>query len=47
MENLTPNIFVDNMNETIAFYEQLGFKTIMTVPDDGTDLIWAMMNMAT
>lgn len=44
MENLTPNIFVDNMNETIAFYRQWGFKTIMTVPDDGTDLVWAMMN---
>jgi len=27
MEALTPNIFVKDINETIQFYEQLGFKT--------------------
>ena len=30
------------MNETIKFYELLGFKIIMKVPEQG-DLVWAMM----
>ena len=42
MESLTPNIFVRDMNATIAFYKQLGFETIMTVPEKG-DYDWAMM----
>jgi len=42
METLSPNIFVNNINETIAFYRQLGFELITTVPDQG-DYIWAMM----
>ncbi|WP_295799676.1 VOC family protein [Mucilaginibacter sp.] len=43
MENLTPNIFVESMVETIAFYQSIGFTLTMTVPEDGGDLIWAMM----
>lgn len=43
MESLSPNIFVKNMHETIAFYQLLGFRLIMTVPEDGSDFIWAMM----
>ena|ERR1700744_2107056 len=43
MDGLSPNIFVDNMNETIAFYKVLGFQQVMTVPDDGSDYIWAMV----
>jgi len=43
METLSPNIFVNNMAETIAFYQTLGFKTTMTVPDTGTDFVWVMM----
>lgn len=43
MENLTPNIFVESMDETIAFYKSIGFNLTMTVPEDGGDLIWAMM----
>jgi uncharacterized glyoxalase superfamily protein PhnB len=42
MDTLSPNIFVNDINETISFYEQLGFKTITTVPDQG-DIVWAMM----
>lgn len=42
MDSLAPNIFVKDMNATIAFYEQLGFKTIMSVPEKG-DYDWAMM----
>jgi len=43
MESLAPNIFVYNMNETIAFYKKLGFAVVMTVPEEG-DLVWAMMS---
>jgi len=43
MESLSPNIFVHNMAETIAFYETLGFKKTMTVPEEGDNLVWAMM----
>ncbi len=42
MESLAPNIFVKDINATITFYQQLGFKIIMTVPEKG-DYDWAMM----
>ena len=42
MESLAPNIFVNDMNATIAFYKQLGFETTMTVPEKG-DYDWVMM----
>lgn len=42
MESLSPNIFVKDMNATIAFYRQLGFETIMSVPETG-EYDWAMM----
>ncbi len=42
MESITPNIFVNNINETVKFYEHLEFKLTMRVPDEG-DLVWAMM----
>jgi uncharacterized glyoxalase superfamily protein PhnB len=43
MDSLAPNIFTGNMNDTLAFYKQLGFETVMSMPDNGEDLIWAMM----
>ena len=43
MESLSPNIFVNNMAETIAFYQTLGFKTTMSVPESGPDFVWVMM----
>lgn len=42
MESISPNIFVKDINETIKFYQSIGFKTVMTVPEEG-DLVWAMM----
>lgn len=42
MESLSPNIFVKDMNASIAFYKQLGFEVIMSVPEKG-ELDWAMM----
>jgi len=43
MESLSPNIFTHDMKATIAFYELLGFKTTMSVPETGDDPVWAMM----
>ena len=43
MESLSPNIFVDSMDETILFYKSLGFQLVMTVPETGDNLVWAMM----
>jgi uncharacterized glyoxalase superfamily protein PhnB len=43
MESLSPNIFVGNMSETIEFYKMLGFNVTMSVPENGDDLVWAMM----
>jgi uncharacterized glyoxalase superfamily protein PhnB len=42
MESLAPNIFVRDMNATITFYKQLGFETVMSVPEKG-EYDWAMM----
>ena len=43
MESISPNIFVENMNETIDFYKSIGFQLVITVPEAGNDLVWAMM----
>jgi uncharacterized glyoxalase superfamily protein PhnB len=43
MDSLSPNIFVSDMKETVAFYQQLGFTVSMSVPETGDDLVWAMM----
>ena len=43
MDSLSPNIFVSNMQGTIAFYKLLGFNVTMSVPENEEDLIWAMM----
>lgn len=42
MESLTPNIFVRDIQKSIAFYESLGFATAMTVPD-APPFVWAML----
>jgi uncharacterized glyoxalase superfamily protein PhnB len=43
MESLSPNIFTNDMKATVAFYQLLGFKITMSVPEEGDDLVWAMM----
>jgi len=43
MESLSPNIFVKDIKATIAFYKQLGFQIAMSVPEDGDELVWAML----
>lgn len=42
MDSVTANIFVNDINKTIDFYKQLGFKVVMTVPEEG-DIFWTMM----
>ena len=43
MESVAPNIFVNNMSETIAFYKSIGFQQTMSVPETGDDFVWVMM----
>lgn len=43
MESLAPNIFTNNIQETVAFYTQLGFNVTMSVPEQGDELVWVMM----
>lgn len=43
LESLTPNIMVEDVNETIKYYEEfLGFKKVMSVPVEGK-FDWAMI----
>ncbi len=43
MERLVPNIFVNDMKATIAFYEAIGFEISMSVPEEGDDFVWVNM----
>jgi uncharacterized glyoxalase superfamily protein PhnB len=43
MDSLSPNIFVKDMNATIAFYKNLGFEKIMSVPETG-NYDWTMLS---
>lgn len=42
MDSISPNIFVKDINKAIAFYKQLGFSIVTTVPEQG-DFVWVMM----
>jgi uncharacterized glyoxalase superfamily protein PhnB len=43
MESLAPNIFTNNIQETVALYALLGFQVTMSVPEQGDELVWVMM----
>lgn len=43
MESLAPNIFTNNIQETVALYMLLGFEVTMSVPEQGDELVWVMM----
>jgi uncharacterized glyoxalase superfamily protein PhnB len=43
MESLSPNIYVNDVSNTMEFYRKLGFNSIMTVPESGEEPVWAMM----
>lgn len=41
--NMTPNLMVNDVNETVNFYkEHLGFQLAMSVPDEGS-FNWALV----
>ena len=42
MNSVSPNVFVKDINQTIDFYKQLGFNTVMTAPEQG-NYVWVMM----
>lgn len=42
METISPNIFVRDINDTIRFYQNLGFEIVMTVPEQ-VNYEWVMM----
>ena len=43
-ETITTNIMVKNVNETIKFYEEkLGFSKVLSVPEEGENLVFAIM----
>ena len=42
METISPNIFVNDIHATAAFYQALGFKMVTAVPDE-KDPIFVMM----
>lgn len=42
MQSISPNIFVNNINQTIEFYRLLGFDLVMTMPEE-RDYVWSMM----
>jgi uncharacterized glyoxalase superfamily protein PhnB len=43
LKQLTPNLMVDNVNETVNFYQEiLGFELVMSVPQEGV-FNWAMV----
>lgn len=44
-ETITTNIMVKNVKETIKFYEEkLGFKKILSVPEEGENLNFTILN---
>lgn len=43
MQSLTPNIYVKDMQQTIAFYQFLGFKITTAVPDDKGNPLFVLM----
>lgn len=43
MESLVPNIFVNDMKATVAFYKLIGFNITMSVPESGDDFVWVNM----
>ena len=43
MESLSPNMYVNDVKDTMDFYRKLGFNSIMTVPEGAEEPVWAMM----
>jgi len=44
METVSPNLYVKDLQETISFYQILGFQVITVVPDNSNPVFALMMN---
>ena len=42
-KSITPNLMVENVEETVKFYEELGFVASATVPKEGGGLQFAII----
>jgi predicted lactoylglutathione lyase len=42
MESVSPNLYVNDLQETTSFYHMLGFKVTTLVPEEGP-AVFAMM----
>lgn len=42
-KSITPNLMTENVEETVKFYEQLGFAAAATVPKEGGGLQFAIL----
>lgn len=45
MASLSPNIYVENVSASVEFYKLLGFEVVMSVPEDGLNPVWVMMQL--
>ena len=44
LENLTPNLMVEDIRQTINYYHGvLAFQTVATMPESGEELVWALL----
>jgi uncharacterized glyoxalase superfamily protein PhnB len=43
METVSPNIFVNDIQSTIAYYQKLDFQVITSVPDERGEMIFVLM----
>jgi len=43
MEKVSPNFFVDDLQLTIAYYQNIEFQVVTTVPDETGEIIFALL----
>jgi len=43
METVSPNIFVNDLQATIEYYQNLDFRVVTSVPDESGKMIFALM----
>jgi uncharacterized glyoxalase superfamily protein PhnB len=43
MESVSPNIFVEDLEATISWYEMLGFRLVTSVPGEDNKILFALM----
>src|SRR5258706_8839332 len=43
METVSPNIFVNDLQATIEYYQKLDFQVVTSVPDESGKMIFALM----